>query len=149
MNNPRSLTYTPLLGSLVAAMVLVACNRTDEPRTAGQVLDQTVTKVEQKSKEIGADMRAGSDKAADAAKGAGTKTSDAIRDAAITIEVKALLAKEPGLSALRIDVDTAGGRVALRGSAPTASARERATALAKTVAGVTAVDNELAVKSGS
>lgn len=149
MTNPRSLAYSPLLGSLVAAMVLVACNRTDEPRTAGQVLDQTVTKVEQKSKELAAQARTGSDKAADAAKDAGAKTGDAIRDAAITVEVKALLAKEPGLSALRIDVDTAAGRVALRGSAPNASARERATALAKTVAGVTAVDNELAVKSGS
>lgn len=149
MTTPRSLTFTPLLGSLVAAMVLVACNRAEEPRTAGQVLDQTVSKVEQKSKEISADVRAGADKAADAAKEAGAATSNVVRDAAITVEVKALLAKEPGLSALKIDVDTAGGRVALRGSAPTTAARERATQIAKAVTGVTAVDNELAVKSGS
>ncbi len=149
MTTPRSLTFTPLLASLVAAMVLVACNRAEEPRTAGQVLDQTVSKVEQKSKEISADVRAGADKAADAAKEAGAATSNVVRDAAITVEVKALLAKEPGLSALKIDVDTAGGRVALRGSAPTTAARERATQIAKAVTGVTAVDNELAVKSGS
>jgi len=149
MTRHSSLTLTPLMASLLAAVTLVACNRAEEPRTAGQVLDQTVSKVEQKANEVGADVRAGTDKAADAARDAGAKTSDAVRDAAITVEVKAMLAKEPGLSALRIDVDTAGGRVALRGSAPTAAARDRATQLAQAVSGVTAVDNELAVKSGS
>ena len=149
MMNQRALTLTPLLASLIAAVALVACNRVDEPRTAGQVLDQTVTQVENKAKEIGADMRAGGAKAADAVAGASTKAADAMRDAAITVEVKAMLAKDPGLSALRIDVDTAAGRVALRGTAPTASARERATQLAKAVTGVTGVDNELSVKSDS
>ena len=149
MMNPRSLALTPLLASLIATVALVACNRAEEPRTAGQVLDQTVTQVENKAKEIGADMRAGSEKAADAVAVAGTKTADAVRDAAITVEVKAMLAKDPGLSALRIDVDTTAGRVALRGTAPTAAARERASQLAKAVTGVTGVNNELSVKAGS
>ena len=149
MMNPRSLTLTPLLASLIATVALVACNRAEEPRTAGQVLDQTVTQVENKAKEIGADMRAGGEKAADAVAVAGTKTADAVRDAAITVEVKAMLAKDPGLSALRIDVDTTAGRVALRGTAPTAAARERASQLAKAVTGVTGVNNELSVKADS
>ncbi len=149
MMNPRSLTLTPLLASLIAAVALVACNRAEEPRTAGQVLDQTVTQVEKKAKEIGADMRAGGEKAADAVAAAGTKTADAVRDAAITVEVKAMLAKDPGLSALGIDVDTTAGRVALRGTAPTAAARERASQLAKAVTGVTGVNNELSVKADS
>ena len=149
MMNPRSLALTPLLASLIATVALVACNRAEEPRTAGQVLDQTVTQVENKAKEIGADMRAGGEKAADAVAVAGTKTADAVRDAAITVEVKAMLAKDPGLSALRIDVDTTAGRVALRGTAPTAAARERASHLAKAVTGVTGVNNELSVKAGS
>ena len=149
MMNPRSLTLTPLLASLIATVALVACNRAEEPRTAGQVLDQTVTQVENKAKEIGADMRAGGEKAADAVAAAGTKTADAVRDAAITVEVKAMLAKDPGLSALRIDVDTTAGRVALRGTAPTAAARERASQLAKAVTGVTGVNNELSVKADS
>ena len=149
MMNPRSLALTPLLASLIATVALVACNRAEEPRTAGQVLDQTVTQVENKAKEVGADMRAGGEKAADAVAAAGTKTADAVRDAAITVEVKAMLAKDPGLSALRIDVDTTAGRVALRGTAPTAAARERASQLAKAVTGVTGVNNELSVKAGS
>lgn len=66
MMNPRALTLAPLLASLVAAAALVACNRAEEPRTAGQVLDQTVTQVESKAKEIGADLRAGGERAADA-----------------------------------------------------------------------------------
>lgn len=127
-----------MLASLIAAVALVACDRAEEPRTAGQVLDQTVTQVENKAKEIGADMRAGTGKAA-----------DAVRDAAITVEVKAMLAQDPDLSALSIDVDTAAGRVALRGTAPTAAARERASQLARAVAGVTDVDNELSLKSDS
>ena len=149
MINARSLTLGPLLASLVAAMALVACNRAEEPRTAGQVLDQTVSKVEQQAKEVGADVRAGTEKAADAMADAGAKGSNAVRDAAISVEIKAKLAQDPSLSALRIDVDTAGGRVALRGTAPTAEARERATQLAQAVTGVTAVDNELTVKTGS
>lgn len=139
--NRNSLSVTPVLVSLVAAAALVACNRTDEPRTAGQAVDRTVAKVENKSKEIGSDIRAGTEKAIDA-------TDNKVRDAAITAEVKSQLAKDPDLSALRIDVDTAGGRVALKGVAPTKEARDRAEQLAKAVTGVSAVNNELSVKLG-
>lgn len=145
MTNSRALTLTPLLASLVAALALVACNRAEEPRTAGQVLDQSVEQVEQKSKEVSAEVRAGSEKAAEAVADSSVTAANAVRDAAISVEIKALLAKDPDLSALRIDVDTAGGRVALRGTAPTAAARERATQLATAVSGVTSVDNQLAI----
>lgn len=47
--NPRSLAITPLLASLVAAAVLVACNRAEEPRLSSQVLDQAVTPFESKT----------------------------------------------------------------------------------------------------
>ena len=82
---------------------------------AGQALDQTIAKTEQKTSEIGADARAAADRAAAATADAGSKAANSVRDAAITVEVKALLAKEPNLSALAINVDTAGGRMALRG----------------------------------
>lgn len=147
MINPRALTLTPLLVSLAATLTLVACNRVEKPRTAGQVLDQSVEQVEQKAKEVSAEVRAGSEKAAEAVADSSVTAAKAVRDAAITVEVKALLAKDPDLSALRIDVDTAGGRVALRGTAPTAGARERAAQLALAVSGVTGVDNQLAVAS--
>ena len=117
MMHERSLALIPLLASLVAAAALVACNRAEEPRTAGQGLDQTVTEVEKKAKEIGVDMRAVGEKAADAVTDAGIKTADAVRHAAISAEVKAILAKDPDLSALPIEVDTDAGCVALRETA--------------------------------
>jgi hyperosmotically inducible protein len=78
-----------------------------------------------------------------------TAMSDAARttagDAAITVAVSAALAKDSQLSAMRIDVDTDGGRVVLNGSAPSTAAKERATMLARGVDGVKSVDNRLAV----
>jgi osmotically-inducible protein OsmY len=68
-----------------------------------------------------------------------------VQDAAITASVNAEFAKDPRLSASRIDVDTVDGRVALRGSAPDAAARDRATTLAKAVSGVKSVDNLLEI----
>jgi hyperosmotically inducible periplasmic protein len=74
--------------------------------------------------------------------------SDKIGDAVITSSVKAELAKDPNLSALKINVDTDNGRVALRGTAPDNVARERATTLAAGVKGVVGVDNQLTVEAG-
>lgn len=74
--------------------------------------------------------------------------SDKVKDAAITTAVNAKLAQDKSLSALRIDVDTVNGRVSLRGTAPDAAARERATTLASAVDGVVSVDNQLTVGKG-
>lgn len=149
MSNSKSLTLAPLFASLIAAGSLVACNRTEQPRTAGQAVDQTIAKTENTAKDVASDARAAADRAVAATANAGTKASNAVSDAAITVEVKAMLAKDPNLSALAINVDTAGGRVALKGTAPTGAAKDRATELARAVSGVTAVENELAVKAGS
>ena len=75
-----------------------------------------------------------------------TSTAKAsIDDATITAKVNATLAKDPDLSALKINVDTVGGKVTLNGPAPTTVARDRAETLAKSVEGVTAVNNQLVV----
>ncbi len=66
-------------------------------------------------------------------------------DAAITATIKGELAKDRQLSRQVIDVDTAGGRVLLHGSAPDAVACERATRLAASIDGVRSVDNLLTV----
>ena len=68
------------------------------------------------------------------------------KDAAITTAVNGALVAEPSLSALRIDVDTTDGRVVLRGTAPDAAARDRATQVARGIEGVRAVDNQLQVQ---
>ncbi len=149
MSKSGSITLAPLLASLIAAGSLVACNRAEEPRTAGQVVDQTIAKTESATRELAADARVAADRAAAATADATAKASNSVRDAAITVEVKAMLAKDPNLSAMAIDVDTSGGRVALKGTAPTSAAKDRATELARSVSGVAAVENQLAVKAGS
>jgi len=77
-----------------------------------------------------------------------SKISDKVSDAVITTTVKAEIAKDSSLSALRINVDTDSGRVVLRGTAPSAQARDHATALASGVKGVLSVDNQLTVEAG-
>ncbi len=153
------LLCTPLLASLAAALVLVACEKPDEPLAASAALDEAISSVVQtvrpvepgKPGEVGEcsdastpDARtgdAGSEAHAAASKGA-------LRDAVIAVDVSDRLAQDPGLKALAIAVDATCGRIALRGSAPDAPTRERATQLALVVNGVTAVDNRLALFRG-
>ena len=80
-----------------------------------------------------------------AGKQASEQAGGAVSDAVITASVNAGLAKDKSLSALKIDVDTAGGRVAMHGSAPDAASRDRATEIAQGVKGVVSVDNQLTV----
>lgn len=155
------MSFTRNLGTLAlaaaAALTLSACDR-DDSRTAGQQLDSAVAKAEQKidaatdkAKQETAEARSSiestADKAATAIGNATDKVADTTADALITAEVNAELAKDPALSALRIDVDTRDGHVSLSGTAPDAAAKDRATQLASAVTGVTSVDNRLEVRS--
>ncbi len=173
----RSLNYPPrfkrpvlVLTSLALALVLSACNKHDDAKTAGQKLDSAIDQTEQaaalarakteqsavqaKAKTEAAFANAGealknaTQNAASAAKGAASKASEKIDDMAITAAVSSGLAKDPDLSAFKINVDTKDGAVILNGSAPTEAARERAGTIAKTVNGVHSVDNKLTLKAG-
>ncbi|MEX8494961.1 BON domain-containing protein [Sphaerotilus sp.] len=140
----------------VALALLTACGKQDD-RTVGQKVDAAVNSAEQKtdaaaeqlrkeSAELKARTGAALDKAADKTTSAANQVVEKVEDAAITTAVNAELARDPTLSALSINVDTAVGAVTLRGTAPTAVARQRATVLAKAVKGVHSVDNQLLVK---
>ena len=157
--------------SLIAAFAvftLTACGR-DDSRTAGQQIDSTIAKVEKKAGEMKAEAKVNAEQAVARTEAATAKAGEAIgqtadkalnkletgtaavadkvADASITTLVNAELAKDPALSALRINVDTNNGKVMLRGSAPSNLARDRATALAAKIKGVSAVDNQLEVRS--
>lgn len=144
LNSNRAVSLTTLV-ALLSAVSLAACDpkpKTTE-KTAGQQVDSAIAKIEDKAAEVKADAK---DATADARAQAsqGTRVAGGmISDAAITTAVNAKLAADPGLSAFRINVDTVGGRVAIIGDAPDAAARERATALVRSVDGVTNVDNRL------
>jgi hyperosmotically inducible periplasmic protein len=131
----RTLIASPLLALAAAALALTGCNRGGDTTTAGEKIDAATAKTESA-------MNSAANKVENAADRAGAKMDDA----GITAKVNAELAKDPALSALKIDVDTSNGRVVLRGSAPDAAARDRATQLASTVQGVSAVDNQLEVR---
>lgn len=135
---------------LALGLGLAACqpapSAPGEP-TVGQKTDAAVATAQSRAaeatasaKEATADMRAETSQAV-------ANASNAMKDAAITTAVIAKLAADADLKALRINVDTAGGRVALSGDAPDNAARERATSLARSVDGVTAVNNQLTIKS--
>jgi hyperosmotically inducible protein len=141
-----------------AALALAACDKSDN-RTAGEKLDSAVAKTERaadtaaaKTGEAVRDARAKVDASGttsevkEAAKDAGAAVSATVDDAAITASVSAGLAKDPDLSAIKINVDTKGGAVSLKGPAPTAAAKARAEEIAKGVQGVTSVNNQLDVK---
>jgi len=130
--------------STIAALALVAgCNRRGDERTAGQRVDDGISRVEEKSAQINEQAREAGQTAGAATEAVAGKT----RDLGITAEMKARLAKDSQLSALRIEVDTNDGRMVLRGAAPTLAAREHATELARGIDGVMGIENELQVQA--
>ena len=144
-----------ILAVSALALGLAACGKTEEP-TVGQRLDSAVEKTEQaaadarvkaesamQSAETRMEQRAAHAEAT--AKDAANTAKGAIDDATITAQVNAGLAKDPDLSALKINVDTVNGKVTLNGPAPSAVARDRAGTIAKSVTGVTSVNNQLVV----
>ena len=147
MRTNRSLRTVMTL--LAAAAALTACSKSDDQRTVGQKLDTAVAKTERAAAEANADAKVAAGEAKQATKEATASVSATARDVTITAKIKAELAKDPSLSAIRIDVDTRDGRVALSGTAPSDEARERATRLASAVEGVSGVDNRLVIKTKS
>ncbi|MGJ7558197.1 BON domain-containing protein [Variovorax sp. RB2P76] len=163
MPHPRALF---VVLAATAAFALAACDKSDS-RSAGEKLDSAVAKTEQAAQTAAAktgeavkeakakvdasgttaEVKDGMANVKEAAKEAGAAVSATVDDAAITASVSAGLAKDPDLSAIKINVDTKGGAVSLKGPAPTAAAKARAEEIAKGVQGVTSVDNQLEVKS--
>lgn len=117
----RSSARWPVVAAIIVTSLLAtACNRSPTEPTVGQKIDTAIA-----------------------------KTADKTKDLAVTASISANLARDPALSALSINVDTADGRVTLRGKAPDAAAVGRATAIAKATEGVVSVDNQLTVEPRS
>jgi len=87
------------------------------------------------------------DEAKEKAKHAGAEAKRATRNAALTGKVKSALAADVGLKTVKIDVDSEGGVVTLKGSVDSLDTKRRAEATAKKVSGVTEVHNELHAKN--
>ena len=126
-------------------MVLAGCDNRGDARTPGQKLDAALATTEKKLDGLKDEARSVGRELRETASGIDTRVSAAAGDAGITARVKAKLAVDAELNALKINVDTSAGRVTLKGTAPSAAARERATTLAKGAEGVLGVDNQLLV----
>jgi osmotically-inducible protein OsmY len=76
----------------------------------------------------------------------GDSVSTRVGDTVITTKVKAEFAKNKGVSATTINVETdSSGLVQLSGTAKTQAEADKAVALAKNVKGVTSVKNDIVV----
>ena len=155
MNERPTHRFASILAVSALALGLAACGKNEEP-TAGQRLDSAVEKTEQAAADarVKAEsamnkaetkMEQGAATAESTAQNAANSAMGAIDDATITTQVNAGLAKDPDLSAVKINVDTVGGKVTLNGPAPTTTARDRAETIAKAVNGVASVNNQLVV----
>ncbi|HXE46854.1 MAG TPA: BON domain-containing protein [Ramlibacter sp.] len=140
--------------SLAMLLALGACDR-GENRTVGQSVDsagqktsRAANRAKEETQDAAARASAMAKNAGDSTKAMGSSAADKVDDAMITTKVKAGLAADKDLSAIKIEVDTKDGVVTLTGPAPSASARDHATELAKNVKGVTSVNNNLTVKAG-
>jgi osmotically-inducible protein OsmY len=128
------------------ALTLAGCDRGSN-ETARQTRDPAVAQTERPAADARGQTESPAAGAKEAARDAGSAVATSVDDASITAAVSAGLAKDPDLSAIKIDVDTKGGTVVLKGPAPNAAAKSRAEEIAKNVKGVNSVDNQLEVSS--
>lgn len=149
-SNPSGALRRPFVAAVCSVAVLLAlaaCGKTDDGKTVGQSIDSGIAKTEQAAKDAGNAMKDASKDMQAAGSQASTTMGEKIDDAVITTSVNASLAKDPDLSAIKINVDTKDGVVTLNGPAPTAAAKDKATDLAKQVKGVVSVNNQLVVSA--
>ncbi len=126
MNMSHNTTW--IAAAILATALAAGCDRNTPDRTAeraGEKIDQAAAEIKEKA----------------------GQTGNKIEDATITAKVKTALIGEPGLKALKINVDTANGVVTLTGAVDTPQSLDRATQVAQAVEGVKSVDNRLNVKS--
>ncbi|WP_066153088.1 BON domain-containing protein [Hydrogenophaga pseudoflava] len=133
-----------VIATTAVLLSLTACGQKEEA-TVGQKIDGAMTSTEQAALQARQDMESTAADIKREGEQAVQSVTTAATDMAITTKVKAALAADDQLSALKIDVDTVQGVVSLTGPAPSAEAAERATTLAKAVEGVTEVQNKLVV----
>lgn len=146
--NMQTQTRLSLVALACTAVIgLAACGKTEPDTTAGEKVDAAISTMEQKAETVGTEVKQGLEAAKASTEQSMETAGDKARDASITTQINADLARDPDLSALKIDVDTVDGKVVLQGTAPSDTAKERATTLARAVSGVSSVDNQLRVGS--
>jgi osmotically-inducible protein OsmY len=125
--------------SLLLAVGLAACDKPGPAESAGKKMDQT-------AEDAGRNITQAADKAGNKMSEQSAKTGVAIEDTEITTKVKGGIFAEPGLKTLQISVDTVKGVVTLTGAVDSPLSRDKAITIARSVAGVSEVENHLVLK---
>jgi hyperosmotically inducible protein len=112
-----------------ALLLVGGCDRQEPSKSVGQRMNQSATKLADKTRE------------------AATTVALATDDAAITAKVRTALMAEPGLKSLDINVDTKDAMVTLSGNVGSNDLRDRAKQIASTTAGVKGVIDNLTLKT--
>lgn len=167
-SHPHKLNSVISAAILGAALLLAGCDKyTNSGQTVGQKLDNAIDKtnaniaaagdkVEKKVDQAGAAVTNAGASISNTTGSAINKAGDAVfskvdqvgvivDDSAITASIKADLLKDPGLSALGIEVNTVKGEVTLKGEVSTEIRKQRAEGIASHIVGVTRVINNLKV----
>ena len=76
-------------------------------------------------------------------------TGEFFDDAGLTAKVKTAFAKDPGVKAIDVKVDTFKGTVQLNGFVDTAEEKARAEQIARSIQGVANVQNNLTIKASA
>jgi hyperosmotically inducible periplasmic protein len=118
------------VAAAAAFLLLGGCDR-QEPKSVGQKVDQSATKLANKTGE------------------AATTVAMAADDTAITAKIKTALMAEPGLKSLDINVDTKDGMVTLSGNVGSGELHDRVKQIASTTVGVKGVIDNLMLKTTS
>lgn len=145
---PQIKRLAALVAAAAATALITACGQSEDP-TVGQQIDKSIEKVESAASQAGNSVQEAARDLQAAGSQAGAAAAEGAGDVAITAKVQAALAADGALSASDIEIDTEGGRVSLTGTAPDATARDRATSLVTAIEGVVAVDNRLQVQGNS
>lgn len=125
--------------SVLVVVGVAACDKPGPAERAGANIDRSVDMVGQK-------ISNAADKAGEKMSQQGAKAGRVIDDSEITAKVKAAIFAEPGLKTLQISVDTKKGVVTLSGSVTSRANSVTAASLARSVDGVSDVENHLVNK---
>lgn len=168
-------TFSPsprVMVATITAILLIAsgCDKyTDSGQTVGQKLDNAIDKtnasvvaagdqvgktVEQAGTAVASvgnsisnTTGAAFDKAGNAVFTKVDEVGTIANDSAITASIKADLLKDPGLSAVGIEVNTIRGEVTMKGEVTTQARKQRAEDITRHIVGVTKTNNLLTVRS--
>jgi len=127
--------FTRLLSCAISvAFIACACASNDKDQA-----QQTVQKIEDKTKEVAGDV-------AEKSKELVSATGEAITDGWITAKLKAKFSDEKLLKDSNIDVDAKDRVITLKGTVASAEAKKRAVSVASGTEGVLSVVDQLEIK---